>query len=750
MVSFMKLPDLPLFVLDTETTGFVPKIHRVMEFACIVTKAGKVECEYEQLFEIPDEGEIPQSVQVLTRIRPEDLIDQPILEKCLPEIQKLLPTDAILVGQNIKFDLSMLKGEGWDLSTVPSVDTAMLASLVFPELESYSLGYVSTVLKLDHTPPHRALGDVRATLQLFSACYERLSSLPKKDLDRLKELSLRGPEGYRRLFASIESTGKSRPKWLAIPKPKTIPAAASEVLEPANPGTVRLVEEPLAPEFVSGLISGLKANSWFAVKNLEATLARHPVAPKLTVLYPPEFLLSASATERFLEQDLFQGDELTLAMKLHLYPATVRGDLPLHGEEYSMFTGKLACTAESPEYTKLRAAADKGPTVLSHQHLLSRSDDADSPLPGTTALIVDDASMLEDTATAAFAWTCMLSHLRGAAGGNPLVTKCADLIELWAERVRGGLDLRYLAPSDLETRESTELRGTIESVLDADGISSQVQAILRHVLLILDPKNIPGRITWIEAMMDGSKIIKSVPEDIGALLEKHLYRTVRTTLLVPTDSAESLRSVVSDGVETELVENGRPRDTRLKVRMPVGQTLESVFREPKGKTVVLVSSKRTIEDVYVKHAERLEEGGVTLICQGFNGGQGRMRAEFTAAKAPAILVMTPWMYEGMDLPPDTVDKLVLQTLPFDHPSHPVVGRRASRFRDPFSEYSLPRLKNRLFRLIRTFRKHAAPEATVEILDDRLRTKQYGREVSAYLKQFDAASAAEQPKQLSFL
>jgi Rad3-related DNA helicase len=110
-----------------------------------------------------------------------------------------------------------------------------------------------------------------------------------------------------------------------------------------------------------------------------------------------------------------------------------------------------------------------------------------------------------------------------------------------------------------------------------------------------------------------------------------------------------------------------------------------------------------------------------------------MRAEFASAKSPAFLVMTPWMFEGIELPPESVDRLVLQVMPFDHPSHAVIGRRAARFRDPFSDYSLPRLKHRLFRLMRTFRKHAKHDAIVDVLDDRLRTKAYGKEVAGYLQ-----------------
>jgi DNA polymerase III epsilon subunit-like protein len=747
MVLQMKLPNLSLIVLDTETTGFVPKIHHVIEYACAVIEKGKLKEEYEQLLALPEDSEIPQAVQVLTRIKPNDLVDQPTFEKSLPVMQALLSDDAVIVGQNVKFDLGMLKGEGWDLTNRAWIDTSMLASLVFPDIESYSLGYISTVLKLNHDPPHRALGDVRATLSLLEKCWERLSELTPKQVETIKEFAKRGPEGYRRFFESLEGKGKKSPAWLKTKKETFSLPKAMSVTPPAQ-GKVKLVEEPLDPDFVPSVLAGLSGSSWIAVKNIEAAADRFPASKDYTLLYPPEFILSTEAKEKFLAQDQFAGDELTLAMKLSLYDAEVRSDLPLHGDEYSIFTGKLACTKDSKDYKTLRSKADSSPAILSHQHLLDCSNSSDNPLPKKLSLYIDDASMLEDTATAAFAWTCHLPSLRAASQGDSMLTKCVDLIELWAERVRADMDLRYLAPSDLESKDSGDLARTVEKILDGE-LPPQIRQPLKHLLLILDDKNLPGRITWIESMQDQSKIIKSVPEDIASLLQKSLYSAAPTTLFIPPASADDLQPILPDAVQSGIENPDVLPDSGLTIKMPIGINLEMVFKKPEGKTIVLVSSKRTIEDIYVKHAERLEAEGVGFVCQGFNGGQGRMRAEFQKCASPAFLVMTPWTYELVELPAESVDRLILQVLPFDHPSHPVVGRRAGRFRDPFSDYSLPRLKNRLFRLLRTFRRHAKPGSTVDFLDDRLRTKPYGREVTAYLLSL-GSKKVQQSTQLSFL
>ena len=110
----MKLPPLSFVVLDTETTGFVPRANCVIEFAAIRIENGKIASEYEQLFKIPTE--IPKTVQVLTRIKNDDLEGRPEFSEKQNEMMEFIGEGALIIGQNINFDIGMLKGEGIDLS----------------------------------------------------------------------------------------------------------------------------------------------------------------------------------------------------------------------------------------------------------------------------------------------------------------------------------------------------------------------------------------------------------------------------------------------------------------------------------------------------------------------------------------------------------------------------------------------------------------------------------------------------------
>lgn len=736
-LSPMPLPNIPLLILDTETTGFVPKTHRVIEYACVTVENGEVLSQYEQLFSLPEGHEIPGVVQVLTQIRQKDLLGKPTFEEMMPTIKATLTSDMIVVGQNIKFDIGMLKGEGWDLSEHPWIDTAMLASIVYPELKSYSLGYMSEVLHLMHTPKHRALGDVRATYQLLELCVERLQSLPAKDLDTLKHLAERGPESYRRLFASLPpSKKKNRPQWLKLSKysspdtsDKSIPAT---MLKGLTKNAIELMQESLCPATLESVIAGAEKGSVIAVKNLDATVRRVELPSSVVVLPEPSMLLFKEAAEKFLSQESFSADELTLAMKLVLYKPILKIDLPIHGEETAIWNAKIAASAESPEYLARRKSLKKDVVLLGHSELITIANSEESAILKDARIVIDDASMLEDTATSALGWTCFVPTLRAAAAGSDALTKCTDLIELWVEKLRNGMDLRYIAPSDLGAPEIEHLKVMIEGLLETD-LSHAVRKALSDLLLIFQETNLDGRITWVECFLDGNKAIKSVPEKINEVLGRILYDQSQVSLLIPQAAWKECSAILPMSMSTVDGVLALLPVPDFSVSLPIGVSTDQLMSLPKGKTIVLLSSKRAIEELYLKHAEKCEAAGTRLLCQGFSGGQSRMQAEFIQAKEPAILVTTPWTYETMELPSRTIDSLTLQTLPFDHPSHAVFSRRALRYGDPFSEYSLPRLKHRLFRLIRTFVRHMKPGSSFTILDDRLRTKPYGKRVSEYLQ-----------------
>ncbi|MDB4979136.1 MAG: putative ATP-dependent helicase DinG [Candidatus Peribacteria bacterium] len=744
----MNLPSFKFTVLDTETTGFLPKVHHIIEFASMRYENGELAQEYEQLLHAK---EVPGLVEVLTRIKTKDLEDKPSFDEKRDEILAAIGEDTLIVGQNVGFDIGMLKGSGIDLSERPWIDTSMLASLVFPELESYSLGYMSEVLNLNHYPHHRALGDVRATLEMLEKCWLRLQELPEEMLAPVREIMKKSSPGYRLLFDALPvSISTTRPAWLEslkeTRKEEEHPVAMTLDLTPQKQEEILLVEEPLDPLFLRQAIDhslgSTRPHHWICVKNLEATLGRLPQLADVNIVYPPFLLVDTEGVVALLKQDTFTADEATLSAKLHWYHARTRNELPVHGGEEAVWSAKIACTPRSPLYLDQFASPSKV-SLLDHRQLFSLLRDtpeaARHVLNKDLHILIDDASMLEDTATKAFGYECSVDTLLAAAKGNEQLDKFVSLLQLWIEKVRMNQDLRYLMPNDLTTAESNGLREQLQTVLQADW-SPQIRAHLECVAHVVQPENLEGMITYIETRQNGSQFLHSVPESIGTLLKTLLFDKFYVTLFVPSHTGDSVQEILPRDALTTLRKETQP-SCRLQVEFTAEPTLDQLFQNPpEGKTIILIPSKGTIENLYVKYTEELEEKDVTLICLGVGGGQGRMTAEFLAAKGTALWLITPWMFEGIELPPNTVDRLILLTLPFDHPSHPVLSKRANKYKDAFTEYSLPRLTHRLFRLMRTFCRMRTADGSVRILDERLHSKAYGTKLKRYLVQFSEGAA----------
>src|SRR4051812_42517926 len=103
------LHDIPLAFLDVETTGASAEFgDRVIEVGVARVEGGRVVAEYEQL--IDPRRRISAGVTVLTGITQVMVAGQPTFTDQLPRLMPLLE-GAVVVGHNVRFDLSFLRKE---------------------------------------------------------------------------------------------------------------------------------------------------------------------------------------------------------------------------------------------------------------------------------------------------------------------------------------------------------------------------------------------------------------------------------------------------------------------------------------------------------------------------------------------------------------------------------------------------------------------------------------------------------------
>src|SRR5947209_19547521 len=113
-----KLREVPIAFVDTETTGASADFgHRVIELGIVRVEGGVKVREYQQL--LNPERRISPGVTILTGISQQMVEGQPTFQQQY-EIMMDLLRGAIVVGHNVRFDLSFLAREfrrcGLDIS----------------------------------------------------------------------------------------------------------------------------------------------------------------------------------------------------------------------------------------------------------------------------------------------------------------------------------------------------------------------------------------------------------------------------------------------------------------------------------------------------------------------------------------------------------------------------------------------------------------------------------------------------------
>lgn len=135
---------------------------------------------------------IPPEITVITGITESMVARAPRIESVTPSLLEFI-SDTVLVGHNIRFDLSFLNAtlEAQGRHRLPnrSIDTLALARrLLRPEVPNCKLGTLAARFKLRHRPSHRALDDALATSDLLHLLIERSSAMGATGLDDLASL----------------------------------------------------------------------------------------------------------------------------------------------------------------------------------------------------------------------------------------------------------------------------------------------------------------------------------------------------------------------------------------------------------------------------------------------------------------------------------------------------------------------------------------------------------------------------------
>lgn len=168
MEAKVSLKEVPVVVIDTETTGLYPdKGARLLEVAALRFDPDGSTAMFTTL--VDPGSDVTIEATEIHGIDRQDLHGAPTFG-AVAEVLDNWVTGAVLVGHNVSFDIGFLVAEyglvGREFPTAPYVCTKEGARKLLP-IEKHRLGDCCNHLKIDISGWHAADADVRATAELF-------------------------------------------------------------------------------------------------------------------------------------------------------------------------------------------------------------------------------------------------------------------------------------------------------------------------------------------------------------------------------------------------------------------------------------------------------------------------------------------------------------------------------------------------------------------------------------------------------
>lgn len=207
--------------------------------------------------------------------------------------------------------------------------------------------------------------------------------------------------------------------------------------------------------------------------------------------------------------------------------------------------------------------------------------------------------------------------------------------------------------------------------------------------------------------------------DFGYFLDRLGLPRETDTLSLPTpfDYAERTLLYIPD--------KGFPEPTSPLFQPKVQEELLEIITASGGRALLLFTSISAMRNAYSFLADRLT---VPLLMQGRAPKQALLD-EFTRDKASVLLAVASF-WEGVDVPGESLSCVIIDKLPFEVPSDPVIMARINKIKEeggnPFWDLQIPRAILALRQGVGRLMRASSDRGLLAIMDIRLFTKQYGR------------------------
>lgn len=172
-----------------------------------------------------------------------------------------------------------------------------------------------------------------------------------------------------------------------------------------------------------------------------------------------------------------------------------------------------------------------------------------------------------------------------------------------------------------------------------------------------------------------------------------------------------------------------PSTQRKEYEELLPKLIARYLKRTEGRAFVLFTSYGLLRNTARKLQSWFVKNDFTLYSQADGTPRGQLLEQFRKNPRGALFG-TDSFWQGVDVPGDALQNVIITKLPFSVPDHPLLAARLDAIREsggnPFMDYQVPeaviKLRQGFGRLIRTADDHGI----VVILDSRMRTKRYGK------------------------
>lgn len=337
--------------------------------------------------------------------------------------------------------------------------------------------------------------------------------------------------------------------------------------------------------------------------------------------------------------------------------------------------------------------------------------------------IIEDPKLVGSITELATALRETLGRYAGDRLSTPLPDDIADLLGQCQARVERAGEV----VADVDTRGNDDAQ---QRKLRASKLLTRTQEALAAAIAAGD-----GTVPFVSGRPQ-MPVLEIAPLDVGPMLAEGVWST-KTAILTSATIPSSLggRVGLPDG-QTDTVDVGSPFDYATQallycaVHLPeprsphfrdhVSSELIELITAAGGRTLALFTSWAAMDDAVEKVKPFVD---VPILTQ--RDLPKPALIEKFAADAETCLFATTGLFQGVDVPGDTLSLVVIDKLPFPRPNDPLLSaRRELLGPNAFSEIDIPRAATLLAqacgRLIRT----RTDRGVVAVLDPRLGKARY--------------------------